>query len=74
MAELVNRTKDAVERRMQQAVMLTFDDGSCAVFTGPAVVSPGDDLRIVDIVFTEPTPLEEDCYWSVPTKEAVTHD
>ena len=67
MAEFVNRTKAAMDSRMQQSVVITFDDGSWATFTGPAIAYPGDKLRIVDTVFTEPRPLEDDCYWSDDT-------
>jgi len=64
----MNRTEEAIDSRMRQSVVFTFNDGSVATFTGPAVVFPGEDLLIVDTAFTEPVPLEDDCRWGTYAK------
>lgn len=48
-----------------QSVVLTFSDGTVAVFGGPVVCRPGDTRRITKIAFTEPEPLPEDCSWGL---------
>ena len=40
-----------------QSVILTFDDDSQAVFTGPAKVFLGDKRRVVNVSFTLPGEL-----------------
>jgi len=60
------------KERMYQAVVITFDDGSTATFTGRAVVWPGEKRRTVKIQFTEPEELPEDCsfgFLDEPKKE-----
>jgi len=44
-----------------QTVTLVFDDGTEASFSGPAVLKEGK--KIVDIYFSEPQKLPEDCSW-----------
>lgn len=44
-----------------QGVVITFNDGSTAVFTGRAVVMSGDKRTISNIKFTEPRKLPKDC-------------
>lgn len=44
-----------------QTVTLVFDDGTKASFSGPAVLEEGK--KIVDIYFSEPQKLPEDCSW-----------
>jgi len=48
---------------MIQGVVITFDDGATATFTGPAVCFDGDKRKISDIYFTEPKPLPAGCSW-----------
>jgi len=50
--------------RQYQNVVLTFDDGTIAVFTGKAVCFPGETKRIRNIEFTEPKELPDDCSFS----------
>ena len=59
---------DLLKKREYQSVVLTFSDGSTASFTGPAVVDRDTDLLVVDIVFTEPKPLDADTIF-VPISE-----
>ena len=48
------------ENKVQiQSVLLTFDDGSQAIFTGKAVCYPGDRKRIKNVLFTKPKDLPE---------------
>jgi len=46
-----------------QSVILTFDDGTKAVFSGRAICKKGETRTIVNIKFTEPKDLPEDCSW-----------
>lgn len=46
-----------------QHVIIKFDDGTEAVFSGKAICEEGDTRRIVDIKFTVPTTLPEDLAW-----------
>lgn len=46
-----------------QSVIITLDDGTVAIFTGKAICKRGDARQIVDIRFTEPKPLPDDCSW-----------
>jgi hypothetical protein len=48
---------------MIQSIIVTFDDGSEATFTGPAVCFKGDKRKISNIIFTEPKLLPENCSW-----------
>ena len=49
--------------RMVQSVILTFNDGTTAVFSGRAVCEKGDAKTITDIKFTEPKDLPDNYYW-----------
>ena len=58
MPEQINEEK--IEKKDQiQSVILTFDDGTQAVFSGKAVCQPGDTKRIKNILFTTPKDLPE---------------
>jgi hypothetical protein len=48
---------------MIQSVVLTFDDGTTATFSGRAVCFEGEQKKIRDISFTPPQPLPADCSW-----------
>ena len=50
--------------RQYQNVVLTFDDGTIAVFSGKAVCFPNETKRIRNIEFTEPKELPADCSFS----------
>ena len=50
-------------REKVQNIVLTFNDGTKAVFSGRAVCEKGDTKTITDIKFTEPKDLPGDCYW-----------
>jgi hypothetical protein len=50
-------------RDLLQAVVLTFDDGTTATFSGRAVCLPGDARTISRVQFTEPKPLPDDCHF-----------
>lgn len=52
-------SKKVKKTRLQQHVTLTFNDGSKAIFAGPAVCPIGDPRRIVDISFTPPEELPD---------------
>lgn len=54
MKQKTNRTENAINTRQFQTVIITFDDGSVASFTGPACVFPGEELRVTKVRFTEP--------------------
>jgi len=53
---------------MIQSVVIAFDDGTTATFTGPAVCFEGEKRKISDIHFTEPKPLPADCSWGWATR------
>lgn len=46
-----------------QNVVLTFSDGTVAIFTGPVACIENDTRTIADIRFTIPTDLPGDCSW-----------
>lgn len=51
------------DTEMIQSVVLTFDDGTTATFSGRAVCFEGEQKKIRDISFTPPQPLPADCSW-----------
>ena len=44
-------------RRAYQTIILTCNDGSRILFSGPAQVFPNDERKVVNIKITEPYPL-----------------
>ena len=50
--------KETLENKMQ-TVILTFDDGTKARYTGPAATAPGDTRAIVRIQFTIPRTMPD---------------
>jgi hypothetical protein len=62
----VNLTAEAVKRKVRriQYVIITFDDGTTASFSGPAVFETGDkNKRIIGVNFTQPRDLPSDMYF-----------
>lgn len=57
-----SKTED-VSSDLLQGVVLTFNDGTTAVFTGRAVCMRGDTRTISRIQFTEPKPLPKGCHF-----------
>lgn len=52
--------EEKVEKKEQmQSVIIAFDDGSQAIFSGKAVCYPGDNKRVKNIMFTTPKDLPE---------------
>ena len=47
------------DKNMYQTIILTCDDGSRILFSGPAQVFPDDERKVVNIKITEPYPLPE---------------
>lgn len=47
------------ERPMMQSVYITLTDGTKGIFTGPAIVKPGDQVGVEAIAFGKPEPLPE---------------
>ena len=45
------------DKNTYQIIILTCDDGSRLLYTGPAQVFPDDERRVVNIKITEPQPL-----------------
>jgi len=45
-----------------QSVILTFSDGTTAIFTGKVVCLPNEQKILKDIKFTMPRDLPDDCY------------
>jgi hypothetical protein len=60
-------------KEMIQGVIITFDDGTTASFSGPAVCFKGEKKKISDISFTEPKPLPEDCSWSITEGDSLSN-
>jgi len=58
---------------MIQSVVITFNDGSTATFSGPAVCFKGEKKKILDISFTEPKPLPKDCSWSITEGDSLSN-
>ena len=54
---------DEAEERHVQNCVVTFDDGTKAIFSGKAVCFPGTQKRITDIKFTEPKPIPDNYSW-----------
>jgi hypothetical protein len=61
------------KEEMIQGVILTFDDGTTASFSGPAVCFNGEKKKISGISFTEPKPLPEDCSWSITGGDSLSN-
>jgi len=57
--------KNVKENREYQSIIITFNDGTNATFTGPAIATTGTRLRIVDIKFTSPKLLPPDTYFGL---------
>ena len=53
---------DLLERRVQ-SVIITFDDGTTAIFSGRVACKKSDTRIITDIKFTEPKDLPNNCSW-----------
>ena len=47
------------EAKLYQTIILTCDDGSRLLYTGPAQVFPNDERKVVNIKITEPRPLPD---------------
>jgi hypothetical protein len=60
-------------KEMIQGVIITFDDGTTASFSGPAVCFKGEKKKISDISFTEPKPLPEDCSWGITEGDSLSN-
>ena len=45
-----------------QSVLISFTDGTAAIFSGKAVLWPDEQKILKDIKFTMPRDLPEDCY------------
>ena len=45
------------DKNAYQTIILTCDDGSRILFSGPAQVFPDDKRKVVNIKITEPQPL-----------------
>ena len=59
--------------QMIQGVIITFDDGTTASFSGPAVCFEGEKKKISNIIFTEPKPLPENCSWSITEGDSISN-
>ena len=46
-----------------QSIIITFSDGSTAIFTGQVSCRPGDIRTITNIKFTEPKELPKDMHF-----------
>lgn len=53
--------------RMMQSIHIELSDGRKGIFSGPAIVLPKDQGRVLisRIEFTEPVPLPDDCHFEV---------
>jgi hypothetical protein len=51
------------DKEMIQGVVLTFDDGQVAIFTGKAVCFEGETKKVRNISFTPPKNMPEGCSW-----------
>lgn len=45
------------EESMMQSVYITLTDGTKGIFTGPAIVKPGDQVGVESVAFGLPQPL-----------------
>jgi len=54
---------ETANNRKMQAVILTFDDGTKAFFTGKAVCYPPETRKVRDVKFTEPRDLLDGYYF-----------
>ena len=55
------KKETAIPNNYFQTVVLTFNNGVRASFTGRAVTTPDENLNITAIQITEPAPLPEGC-------------
>jgi len=61
-----------MNHEMYQSVILTFDDGTKATFTGKAYVFPGCQSYVTAIHFSEPRPMPDGASWEeVPSNELI---
>lgn len=44
---------------MMQSVYITLTDGTKGIFTGPAIVKPGDQVGVEAVAFGKPEPLPD---------------
>ena len=58
-----NKAQEAPMPTHMQAVYITFTDGRVAIFTGPAIVEPGEVVGIKSVAFGLPKPLPPECKW-----------
>ncbi len=42
-----------------QSIYITLTDGTKGIFTGPAIVKPGDQVGVEAIAFGKPEPLAD---------------
>ena len=62
---LVGKTpvKGNLPDRRVQNIILTFNDGTTAIFSGRVACEKDDTRTITSIKFTEPKNLPNDCSW-----------
>ena len=62
---MIKKQQEQIEKKqdMMQSVILTFSDGTKAIFSGRAIVYPGQcaNLMVTAIKFTVPVPLPARC-------------
>ena len=57
-------SREGLENKMQ-SIIITFDDGTRAKYTGPAAIAPGDTRGVVRIEFTIPRRMPDDVRFEV---------